>query len=355
MNSKKIEKKFDFIRTAVAIGIALVLAFLIISLVSENPIDALKQFLLGPFESIRRMGNIVEMAIPLIFTGLAVCVMFQANQFNMAGEGAFFLGAVASTAIATRVILPMGLHPIVAILAGGVVGSIICGIPAVLKMKWKCNEVVSSLMLNYIALYMGRYIINYKLRDPDAGFMASEVLAKTAKLPNIIPKTRIHAGLLIAIVLIILTYLFIYKSKWGYALRMTGQNEKFAKYSGMSVAAVILYSQLIGGFIAGAGGATEILGMYNRFQYQALPQYGFDGIMIAILAKNNPIYVPLAAIFLAYIRVGADIMARTTDVPTEIVNVVQAVMIMLIAAKMFLEAWKHKEIVKNSKEFVEVK
>ena len=104
----------------------------------------------------------------------------------------------------------------------------------------------------------------------------------------------------------------------------------------------------MGGFIAGIGGAVEQLGMYNRFQYQALSNHGFDGIMIAILARYNPKFVPLAALFLAYIRVGADVMARTSDVPVEIVNIIQAVVIMFVAAERFLERWRHRQIVSSS-------
>ena len=111
----------------------------------------------------------------------------------------------------------------------------------------------------------------------------------------------------------------------------------------------------MGGILAGLGGATEILGMYTRFQYQSLPQFGFDGIMIAILSRYNPMYVPIASLFLAYIRVGADIMSRRTDVPIEIVAVVQAIIIILIAAEMFLEKWKHKKIVENSQKELALK
>lgn len=353
--SKKIENQFEVLRTFMAIMVAIVLALGLISLVSENPFEAMNQFLIGPFMSVRSIGNIIELTIPLIFTGLAVCIMFQGNQFNMAAEGAFFIGGLASSYIATRIALPVGIHPIFGLLFGAVVGAIVCGIPAVLKVKWGANEVVSSLMLNYIMLFFGSYILNYFLLDPGAGYPATDKFIKTAKLGVIIPGTRVHAGLIIAIIMIILSYLFIYRTRWGYAIRMTGQNENFAKYSGISVGATIILAQIVGGAIAGMGGATEVLGMYKRFSWVTLPGYGFDGIIIAILARNNPVYVPLAAVFLAYLRIGADIMARRTDVAPELVGIVQAMIILLVAAKMLLDRYKHQKIVKNSQRQLELK
>ncbi len=350
MSTKKIETQFEIIRTFVAILLAMLLALIIILAVSDQPLSSITTFLIGPLTSIRRFGNVIEMSIPFIFSGLAVCVMFQANQFNMAGEGAFYVGGVAASFIAIKFLMPVGIHPIIAILFGGLIGAIVGLIPGLLKIKWNANELVSSLMLNYVCLYMGLYVVNNVIRDPNAGNTASYIFNNTATLSKIVPGTRIHLGLFIAIIFIFLTYLFMYRSKWGYALRMTGLNESFARYSGINTKRVIIYSQVIGGLIAGIGGSTEILGMYQRFQWQALPGYGFDGIIVAILARTNPLLIPIASLFLAYIRVGADIMARSSDVPSEVISVIQAIIIMLIAAKRFLAKWKHKRIVKDSQE-----
>ena len=348
VTSKEIEKKFEIIRVLVAIAMSLVAAFLLISMVSAQPAEALRQFLVGPVMSMRSFGNVIELMIPLTFAGLAVCVMFQCNQFNMAAEGAFFMGGLAASYIAVNFMLPNGIHPALSIIAGAIAGIIICAIPALLKVKWGANEVVSSLMLNYIMLFLGSYILQYFMLDSNAGFPASHLLQKTAKLPVMIPKTRVHAGLIVAVIFVVLVYMFIYKTKWGYAIRMVGQNENFARYSGIKVGTTVVMSQVIGGALAGMGGATEVLGMYTRFSWINLPGYGFDGIIIAILSKNNPKFVPLAAFFLAYLRIGADIMSRRTDVAPEVVAVVQALIILLIAAKMFLNKYKHRKIVENS-------
>ncbi len=340
---------FEFGRTLVAIGLALLLGFIITYLVSENPGEAFSTFLLGPLSSVRRFSTFIETVIPLIFTGLAVSIVFQASQFNIGAEGQFFFGAVAATFVGVALDLPPVIHVLVALLAAAVAGGFAGYIPGILKARWDASELVSSLMLNYVFLRLGLYIINYHLRDPNAGAMVSYPLKETAWLPQFLPPTRLHWGLALAVLAIIFCYYFLYRTRWGYALRMTGLNLSFSGYSGINTASVIVYSQIVGGAIAGLGGASELLGIYRRFQWQMLPGYGFDGIIIAILARNNPLLVPVAALFLGYLRTGADIMARMTDVTSEMVAVIQAIMILLVTAQAFLAGVRHRMVVRGAK------
>ncbi len=355
MNSKTIEKRFDVIRTILAVVIALMIALIVIILVSDDPMNALYNFLIGPITNARRFANVIELSIPLMFCGLAVSIMFAADQSNLASEGAFYVSCAVTSVIAVLWKLPAFLHVIVCLAAGTITGIIIMCIPAVLKAKWQANELVSSLMLNYICLYMGNYIIRTRVLDTSLGITTSLGFQETASLPNLIPGTRLHLGLAFVILAVIICYIMMYRTGLGYAIRTIGQNKNFAKYAGMGVGGVVLLTQVIGGVLAGFGGAAEMIGMYNRFQYQGLPQYGFDGMLIAIMAKYNPALVPVAAIFLAYIRTGADIMNRTSDVPYEIISVIQSAIIMLVVAKMFLNNLKHKQIVKYSKMQMEKK
>lgn len=354
LTSKKIENRFEVVRILIAILIALTLTMLLIILVSDQPIEALRQYLLGPITSLRNFGNVLELFVPLTFAGLAIAVMFQCNQFNMAAEVAFFLGGLGAGFVAVTFALPAGIHPIIAIMFGGLLGALACVIPGLLKVKWGANEVVSSLMLNYVLFYVGMYILQYKLLDPTAGFPSTDKFPASAILPKLLPNPGVHAGIILAVLAVVIVYLFVYKTKWGYAIRMTGKNEAFARYSGIGVGSTILLSQAVGGALAGIGGAAEVLGMYTRFSWISLPGFGFDGIIIATLARNNPAFIPLAAFFLAYLRIGADVMSRRTDVAPEVVAVVQAVIILLVAAKMFLGKFKHKKIVENSnKQYVQ--
>ena len=189
--------------------------------------------------------------------------------------------------------------------------------------------------------------MNTYVRDDTFGALASNKLPENSILVKCVPGTAIHVGVILAIILVVLCYLFIYKTKAGYEIRVMGQNAKFAKYTGISVSGAIILSQVLGGAIAGLGGAVEVMGMYARFQWTSLPGYGWDGVIIAILARNKPQYVPLAAVFLAYLRVGANVMARVSDVPSEIITVIQAVMIMLVTANALLGRMKQKTVEKE--------
>lgn len=353
MSNKQLERRFNMFKTVAAIAVALVFGFAVIGIVSEDPGEALRLFLFGPLERKTRIGNIFESMTPLLFTGTAICVMYQANVFNMVGEGAFLISAAMATWFATTHMTMARLPLIVICFIIGILSGIMAAlIPAVLKIKYKANELVSSLMMNYILLKLSDYLLLYKLIDTDTGWQASRPLPQ--HLTRIWEGTKVHSGFIIGLVLCVVFYLFIYRTKWGYEIRMVGVNQSFAKYSGISVMAVALVTQLIGGGIAGLGGAVEMLGFYDRFVwFGTQPGYGFDGVLVGVLAGNNPLMVPVSALFLAYVRVGAACMSRASDVPVEFVDVLQGIIIILVAAELFLAKTKHKLIVNNAKKLLE--
>jgi len=344
----KREWLFNLYRTLTAILLALLLGFVIIYFVSEEPFEAFATFVFGPFSSPMRFGNMIEAAIPLIFTGLAVSLAFEASQFNIGAEGQFFLGAVAGTIVGIVLPLPGVLHPLACILAAAATGALCGFIPGWLKARWGASELVSSLMLNYVYFRLGLYLINYHFRDTGAGAMVSWPVRQTAEFARFLPPTRLHWGILVVIAAVAGAYLFLYRTRWGYALRMTGLNQNFARFAGISTGSVIIYSQALGGALAGVGGAVEVMGIHRRFLWMMMPGYGWDGIIVAILARNNPLGVVVGALFLAYLRTGADIMARMTDVTSEMIAVIQGVMILLVTAQAFLAGWRHRIVVRQA-------
>ena len=336
-------KYFDLLRLFVAIGIALLITTGIILLVSENPTKALSTLLVGPISSKRYLFNVFEMMVPLMFTGLSLSLVFKSGNFSMITDASFYMGAVIASVVAIVIPLPEGIHPMTAILIAGFIGGIIGSIPAFCKVKYKANELVTSLMLNYVFFYTGLYIINKFVVDRQASNFASLKFLKTAQLSNIVSGTRLHSGFIIAILVCILLFIFLTRTKWGYEIRIVGSNPEFAKYSGINTKKVILYTSFISGFIAAIGGAIEKLGMYRRFQWSQAPTYAWDGVIISILSSNNPIFIPAAAFFLSYVRVGADIMSRQTDVQNEIVALIQGVIILLVTAERFLYFIKQRK------------
>lgn len=342
-------KRFEVLRMVFSIAIALLVSFVLIFFVSEQPVEAIVTLITGPLKSKRNLANVFESMIPLIFTGTGVCIMFTANQINLAAEGAFHLGGLVASVCVLCMGLPAGLGTAVALLLAAAAGAVFTAIPAVLKVKTGSSEMVSSLMMNYLSLWFCTFILMHYICDAAVG-SASYKLPAESELPTLISGTRIHLGLIIALLIAVAGYIFIYKTKIGYELRITGENQKFAEYSGINIMKVILISQLVGGAVAGLGGGVEILGpIYTRFSWVSLLGYGWDAIVICTLAKKNPLKTPLAALFLAYLRVGASIMARSTDVTLEIVQITQGVIILLAVAEQFLSKTKHKMVAKEAK------
>lgn len=343
-------KNFRAIRTIIIVLIGAAIAALVILGVSRDRAVTLGSFFGGPFMSKVLISNLFETATPLIFTGLAIAIQFQAKQFNMGAEGSFFMGASMGTAFAISTSLPPGLHQVAAMAVGALVGGLWGFIPGYLKARYSANELVSSLMLNYVAQFLGIYLINYHFRDKAAGEMTSYTLPASALLPRIVPGTRLHVGFIVAIGLAVFMWFWLYRSKEGYRTRMVGANIDFARAGGIDTSRTVVLCQVLGGAIAGLGGIIQIQGIDQRFLYEGLPGFGWDGVVVARVALNNPLLVLPSAAFLAYLKVGGSVMTLMGDVPAELVNVLEGIIILLISSEGFLESWKYRIMLRKSEE-----
>lgn len=348
LKPKQIEMSFNILRTVLAVLIALVFAFFLISTVSDNVMKDFSTLLFGPLANTSRMTTVISKMIPLLFTGVAVSLIYSAGQINIAAEGAFFAGCVAATMVALVEGIPAPIHITLCILASAITGAIIMGIPAILHVKYQVVTIVSALMINYVALYGGLYIILNPLRDPAAGFEASYPFAASAILPRIFGNDRLHLGLILGLLIVVLGSVLLYRRPFGFEIRTVGANQKFSRYSGIGVNRTIILTSLLAGGIAGVGGAVETLGNYSRFVYSGFTNHGWDGIMLAVLCRNKPQAIPVAAFFLAYLKTSADSLNLTSKIPPEIISVIQAIIIIFVAAERFLARWEHKKIVENS-------
>ena len=346
---KPMSSYIEMFRTILAVFISLLIVFAIILLVSEEPLSALKDFVIGPLTSLRRFGNVIEAMIPLIFTGMSVIILFKPGLFNLSMEGAFFLGAVAACASALTIKAPGIFGVIIAMVIASLVGAVTTSVPGVLQVKAHANVLVTSLMLNYICLFLGSFIITTFLYDPTQNVNYSYKFPENIVLPTLIPGTRVSTGLIIATITVVAVWTLMNKTSFGFKATLVGQNYNMASYTGTNAERTILLTQAVGGMLAGLGAAVELFSMYRRFQYSSLPGYGWDGVLIAIVAKQKIQYVPLAAFFLAYLRIGADIMSRNSDIPFEIVKIIQAVMVLLISATAILSGWRKRLVIKEAR------
>lgn len=350
LSAVQIEKRFNIYRTAMAALVAVLFCFFLILLSSKVPEKDIATFLTAPLSSFNRFCTFLIKLSPLLFTSCATCILFSADTPNCSVETAFFMGSIAATAVGVVEGIPSAIHfPLMALV--GIVGAtVVLLIPSLLNYLFNANILVTSLMLNYVCNYFGNYLVTGPMRDPTAGYEASYRLATTARLPKFINQgaAQVHIGLLIGFVVVIIAWFLLYKSKFGYESRTVGTNKDFARFSGINIRNIIISGSVVAGIITGLGSACEISGFYDRLRWQTSPGYGWDAVMIATLARNNPALVIPASMFVAYIRTSADILNISSVVPPEVVEIAQQVVIVLIAAKGLLSGVEKKTIVKNT-------
>ena len=323
--------------------LAFAIATIIIFIVAEgDAAEALKNFFLGAFSNKRNFSKVVEDFIPLVFSALAVNIIFRSGLFSLAADSSFYMAGVVAAAIAIALPLPPGVHQLVIILAGGLVGGILCAIPALLRKYTGANELVTSMMLSYITFNLGYGIIRKFFIDRQNGVFSTQFLP-TANLGKMFQGTNIHYGLLIMIAAVFIMWIIMDKSRYGRELSITGSNENFSAYAGIKVTAVVLISQVIGGVLAGVGGSVSMIGIFRTFQWMTPQNYVWDGILINLLSGKKPTVIPIAAFFMAYIRIGANIMSRAGHVDSELVSIIQAIIILLIASERFMYQIKKRK------------
>ncbi len=332
---------FGVIRILCAIAIALLIVFCIIFFVSEDPVLAIQKLALGPLETKRGFFNVLERAVPLIFSGLALNIILRSGVFSIAADGSFYMGAVVATALAIKIQLPNVIHQCVLILAAAIIGGLISMLPILLNKLTKVNATVLSIMFNSIFYYVGYAIVSAYLLEK-SGQWGSSYFPDTARLGNMIHGTSMHWGFLIMVAIVFFVIFLMEKTSFGYKIRVTGINDAFAKNAGIKTGKIILGASFISGTVAGMGGAIEMVGMYKRFQWQSPVNYVWDGLLVHMLANENPYFIPLTAFFIAYLRVGAEIMSRATDLDNEIVAFLQCIIILLVGSERFLYVLKKR-------------
>ncbi|MCB0211622.1 MAG: ABC transporter permease [Anaerolineae bacterium] len=336
----------EFIRIVVVIVAALLLGFAITTMVSSDPVDAYRELLTGPLpkisiaddggwqlRGINRFGNWLEDSITLILLGLSVAIVFKARQFSLGAEGQLTLGAMGAGIVSLYIPAPPVVHIGLALLVAGLVGYIWGLIPGALKAYLNADEIVSTLMLNIIAIQLYQFILTRYLKDPTAGYVGTEFFPESAILPVVIPGTRVTIALFIAIVAIVAVWFLMARTPLGYEIRMLGANRRFAEYGGINAKRVITLSMGVSGILAGLAGAHLSMGLLKQLTLTLSPNIGFEGIVVALLARNDPKLVLIAGLFYGYLRTGAQIMERSSDVTREMVLVIQAIIILFITAE----------------------
>lgn len=357
-NAKKLkltdEAPFEALRIIVSILIALVVTFGVLCIVSPNPVNDFVSLLTLPLDSMFNFGFVLVKMVPLCFAGLATLLYFRTGLFNLSTEGIFYISGVACTYLAINETIMTGngfVDSALCILFAGVVGGLIALIPGYLKAKFGADEMVISLMMNNILFGIGFYIVQNFLAVPGITGTSSGPFLDSAKLSVIINRTQVHSGIIIMLVMVVLVYILLFKTKLGYSIRITGLNKNFAKYSGMSAFGLFMVVHFLAGFIGGMGSAVELLGTYRSFTWAVLPGLGFTGALMATLGKNHPVGVMISAFGISYLRASAQLLANSNPViDIKLVSIVEVILTLLISSQYFLRKWREKQLLKEEKQ-----
>jgi len=311
---------------AAAVLAALALAAVPLRLAGADLTGAYRQMAVASFGSWFALAETLTRATPLILTGLAVAVAFRARLWNIGAEGQLYLGAIVPVALGSGgVPLPAPLLLPLVLLAAATAGALFMLGPTLLKVRLGVDEVVTTLLLNFVALLLVGLLVEGAMQDPmSMGWPQSAPVVAEAGLPKLIARTRLHAGLLVALTAAVLVWLYLDRTVWGLEIQAVGSNARAAAYAGMPVSAVLIRAGMLSGALAGLAGAGEVAGLKGYLTQDLSPGFGYTGIVVAMLAQLQPLAVVPAAIFVAGVFVGADSMSRTAGVPSYIADLVVA-------------------------------
>ncbi|MEF9853687.1 MAG: ABC transporter permease [Hydrogenoanaerobacterium sp.] len=312
--------------------LALFIGGIIILISGNNPFEIYSKLLNGAFGSRNGIMQTLLQSTPLIFCGLSVAVGMRGGLLNLGVEGQLYIGALCSSLVGLYAKgLPSFVHITLCILAGMVGGAVWAFLPVFLKIKRGTHEVVTALMLNYIASLFIDYMTNYPLMAKDSSVAQSEIILPSAFLPKLVPRSQVSCGILIGVVLAILLSLVLKKTVFGYSITLVGQNQLAAKAAGVPINKIMISTMLIAGACAGLAGTVEVLGTYNRLIMGFSPGYGFDGIAVAVLG-SSPIMVIFSALLFGALRAGGMALQFGTNLSVKFITALQGIIILLIAA-----------------------
>ncbi|MZQ96103.1 MAG: ABC transporter permease [Acidaminobacter sp.] len=317
----------------VSVLLALVLGSVLLLFIGINPLEAYWYLIFSNFSNTYNIAEVLVKATPIALTGLAFTFAFRTGLFNIGGEGQMFAGAMAAVFVGLKTghlpaFVTIGLCLAAAIVAGGIWGFI----PGVLKGVFGSSEIIVTIMFNYVAVYLLSFLVDKPLREAAGFYPQTDMIGENAFLPFLIQNTRLHIGLVVAIILSILVYVVLWKTPLGFRLRAVGYNPDGAEYAGINIRRNMILAMVISGALAGVAGFTEINGIHHRMMDNFSRNVGFDGIAASLLGGATPGGVFVSSILLGMLQTGASAMQRGVGVPANIVSIIQALIIILVLA-----------------------
>lgn len=322
--------------------IALAFAAIPLLAAGANPIQAYREMFRGVFGSVFAFSEVLTRATPLIFTGLAAALAFRAKLWNIGAEGQLYLGAMAAVAIGSGALDVSGilLLPLI-VLLGATAGAAGMVAPTYLKTRFGADEVVTTLLLNFIILIFVQMMLEGPLQDPmSLGWPQSAPVLDQGMLPPLMDRMRVHSGLIVALILAGLAQFMLARSVWGFRLRAVGENAAAARHAGINVNRSLFGVAILSGGLAGLAGVSEVAGLKGYLTADLSPGFGYTGIVVAMLAGLSPVGVVIAALFIASVFVGADSMSRAMGVSSFLADLVVSVSLLCVLVGGFFARYR---------------
>lgn len=310
----------------------------IMLLIGANPLEAYAAMLTYALGDPAAIVNVLNRSMGLILSGLCAAISFSAGIYNLGGTGQIFLGAMAAGVVGYQLTgLPSWIHIPLCFLAAIIAGVIGAVIPGWMRVKWKVDEVISTIMLNTVFALFTSFLATYPFRDPTRWSGTTPPIMELAKLPYLIPGIDLRIGFLISIVAAIIIFIILTYTNLGYKWKMVGLNERFPRYGGLNVGREQMKAMVFSGAMAGLAGAVMVCGSNFRFWESIAVYVGWDGVLIAMLAQNNPLGVVASGLLFAIFKNGALGMEQVSNVPSDLTNVLLAALILFITGRKFVE------------------
>ncbi len=323
----------------IAVGLTLVSGFVFSAFLGMNAIDAFYAFFIAPVEDLYGLGELGVKAAPLALIAVGLAIGFRANVWNIGAEGQLTFGAIAGGGVALWAYEVEGVWILPAMIVAGAIGGMIwASIPAFLRTRFNTNEILVSLMLNYVAVLILSYLVHGPWRDPEGfNFPESRLFSDSAMLPIILEDTRLHAGALIAIVVVVLGWVFVKKSFIGYQMQVAGLADTAARYAGFNRNRMIWIGLLIGGGAAGIAGIGEVAGPIGQLLPSVSPGYGYAAIIVAFVGRLHPVGILFASLLMSLLYLGGESAQMELGLPSAVTGVFQGVLLFyLLAADLFI-------------------
>lgn len=339
------KRKELLLQRLLVIAVSFTVGFVIIFMTSATPWQTIGYFLSVPVSNQYFFGNLLAGMIPFIFTGLAASVAFQANEFNLGIEGQVYFAALVGTWVALRCSgMNSFLGIVLVIVSAAVAGGLLAFVSAYLKNRWRVNELISSLLIGYSLIYVTDYFLEGPMLDTEAGLISSRAVDKSLMLHKILSPSNLHTGILLAGFLVLVLYVVLKKSVFGIQMRIQGQNSKFSEYVGIKGSQVIFKTFFLSGALAGCAGIVDILGVHSKMIRGFSSGYGWTGIAVALIAKNNPLWVIPSAFLFAFLESAASASAIFSDLTPEISQIIQASIFFLVTVSVWKQGAKKSKI-----------